>query len=98
MAENLKKNGSYIVGVRPGKDTQNYVSTILNRITVLGALSLVVVAAIPPLMTILIPNMPRSAALGGTGIIIVVGVALETVKDLKGRLTQRSYAGFVRGK
>lgn len=98
MSENLKKNGSYIVGVRPGKDTQNYVSTILNRITVLGALSLVVVAAIPPLMTILIPNMPKSAALGGTGIIIVVGVALETVKDLKGRLTQRSYAGFVRGK
>lgn len=98
MADNLKKNGSYIVGVRPGKDTQNYVSTILNRITVLGAISLVVVAAIPPVMGLLIPNMPASAALGGTGIIIVVGVALETVKDLQGRLTQRSYSGFVRGK
>lgn len=98
MAENLKKNGSYIVGVRPGRDTQNYVSTILNRITVLGALSLLTVAAIPPLMGILMPELPQAAALGGTGIIIVVGVALETVSDLKGKLTQRSYAGFVRGK
>ncbi len=98
MADNLKKNGSYIVGVRPGKDTEKYVSTILNQITVLGAISLVVIAAIPSLMTILIPGMPQKAALGGTGIIIVVGVALETVKDLKGRLTQRSYDGFVRGK
>ena len=98
MADNLKKNGSYIVGVRPGKDTEKYVSTILNQITLLGAISLVVIAAIPSLMTILIPGMPQKAALGGTGIIIVVGVALETVKDLKGRLTQRSYDGFVRGK
>lgn len=98
MSENLKKNGSYIIGVRPGKDTQNYVTTILNRITVLGAASLVVVAAIPPLVGILIPQIPQAAALGGTGIIIVVGVALETVKDLKGKLTQRSYSGFVRGK
>ncbi|NLC34007.1 MAG: preprotein translocase subunit SecY [Erysipelothrix sp.] len=98
MAENLKKNGSYIVGVRPGKDTETYVSTVLNRITVLGALSLLIVAAIPPVMGLLIPDMPPSAALGGTGIIIVVGVALETVKDLKGRLTQRKYSGFVSGK
>lgn len=98
MAENLKKNGSYIVGVRPGKDTENYVSTILNRITVLGAVSLLIIAAIPPVVGLLIPQMPAAAALGGTGIIIVVGVALETVKDLQGRLTQRSYSGFVRGK
>lgn len=98
MSENLKKNGSYIIGVRPGKDTQNYVTTILNRITVLGAMSLLVVAAIPPLVGILIPQIPQAAALGGTGIIIVVGVALETVKELKGKLTQRSYSGFVRGK
>ncbi|NLY62682.1 MAG: preprotein translocase subunit SecY [Erysipelothrix sp.] len=98
MTENLKKNGSYIVGVRPGKDTERYVSTILNRITVLGAISLLIVAAIPPVITLLIPDMPAAAALGGTGIIIVVGVALETVSDLKGRLTQRKYSGFVRGK
>ena len=98
MSENLKKNGSYIVGVRPGKDTQNYVTTILNRITVLGATSLVVIAAIPSLTGILIPQLPEAAALGGTGIIIVVGVALETVKELRGKLTQRSYSGFVRGK
>ncbi len=97
MSENLKKNGSYIVGVRPGKDTQNYVTTILNRITVLGAFSLALVASIPSLVNIFIPQLPQAAALGGTGIIIVVGVALETVKELKGKLTQRSYSGFVRG-
>ena len=61
-------------------------------------MSLLVVAAIPPLVGILIPQIPQAAALGGTGIIIVVGVALETVKELKGKLTQRSYSGFVRGK
>lgn len=98
MAENLNKNGSYIVGVRPGKDTQNYISTILNRITVLGALFITFIAALPPLMTILFPQIPASAALGGTGVIIVVGVALETMKDLEGKLTQRTYHGFVNKK
>ena len=63
-----------------------------------GALSLVVIPSISPLIGILIPQVPQAAALGGTGIIIVVGVALETVSELKGKLTQRSYSGFVRGK
>ena len=98
MAENLNKNGSYIVGVRPGKDTQRYISTILNRITVLGALFITFIAALPPLMTMLFPQLPASVALGGTGIIIVVGVALETMKDLEGKLTQRTYHGFVNKK
>ena len=98
MSENLNKNGSYIVGVRPGKDTQRYISTILNRITVLGALFITFIAALPPLMTILFPSLPPSVALGGTGVIIVVGVALETMKDLEGKLTQRTYHGFVNKK
>lgn len=96
MAENLNKNGSYIVGIRPGADTKNYIATILNRITVLGALGLAAIAALPPLLTILFPALPEVAALFGTGIIIVIGVALETTKDIEGKLTQRAYHGFVK--
>jgi len=98
MAENLNKNGSYVVGVRPGKDTQKYISTILNRITVLGAMFITFIAALPPLMTLIFPNLPETVALGGTGVIIVVGVALETMKELEGKLTQRTYHGFVNKK
>ncbi|CAM4164554.1 preprotein translocase subunit SecY [Erysipelothrix inopinata] len=95
LAEDFGKNGSYIPGVRPGKDTKNYISTILNRITVLGALFLTFIALLPHIMPIItFGNIPSSTALGGTGIIIVVGVALETVKELEGRLTQRSYTAY----
>ena len=93
ISDNLSKNGSYIPGVRPGNETKKYIAVILNRITVLGALSLAFIAALPFLLPMITP-LPRSVALGGTGIIIVVGVALETMKDLSGKLTQRSYRGF----
>ncbi len=93
IAENLSKNGSYIPGVRPGNDTKKHIAVILNRITVLGALSLAFIAALPFLLPMVTP-LPQSVSLGGTGIIIVVGVALETMKDLSGQLTQRSYRGF----
>lgn len=93
IADNLSKNGSYVPGVRPGNETKKYISVILNRITVLGALSLAFIAALPFLLPMITP-LPASVALGGTGIIIVVGVALETMKDLSGQLTQRSYRGF----
>ena len=93
IADNLSKNGSYVPGVRPGNDTKKFISVILNRITVLGALSLAFIAALPFLLPMITP-LPASVALGGTGIIIVVGVALETMKDLSGQLTQRSYRGF----
>lgn len=95
IAENFGKNNSYIPGVRPGKDTQKYITVILNRITLLGALFLVFIAVLPPLLPLITNNfIPQSTAPGGTGIIIVVGVALETVKELKGRLSQRSYTGL----
>lgn len=95
IAENFGKNNSYIPGVRPGKDTQKYITVILNRITLLGALFLVFIAVLPPLLPLITDNfIPQSTAPGGTGIIIVVGVALETVKELKGRLSQRSYTGL----
>jgi preprotein translocase subunit SecY len=94
ISDNLSKSGTYIPGIRPGNETKEYVGKVLNRITVLGALFLSFIAALPYVIP-MITNLPNSVSVGGTGIIIVVGVAMETVKDLQGRLTQKQYRGFV---
>jgi len=94
IAENLGKQGTYIPGIRPGTETKTYLSKVLNRITFLGAMFLMFVAVLPYLLP-MVTNLPKSVSVGGTGIIIVVGVALETMKDLEGQLTQRAYRGFV---
>lgn len=94
ISENLNKSGTYIPGVRPGKETTEYVSKVLNRITVLGAAALCFIAALPHLLS-MYTTLPQSVSVGGTGMIIVVGVALETMRQLKGSLTARSYRGFV---
>ena len=93
IAENLGKSGTYIPGIRPGNETKEYINKVLCRITVLGAIGLAFIAVLPhaiPLFT----DLPSSMGIGGTGIIIVVGVALETVKQLEGQLTQKSYKRF----
>lgn len=95
MAENLGKSGAYIPGIRPGSETRTYLHKVLNRITVLGALALVIVAVIPYLLP-MFTSLPQSTAIGGTGIIIVVGVAMETYAQLKGQLTQKQYHGFLK--
>jgi preprotein translocase subunit SecY len=95
IAENLGKQGTYIPGIRPGSETKTYLKKVLNRITVLGALFLTFVGILPYLLP-MITALPSSISVGGTGIIIVVGVALETMKDLEGQLTQRQYRGFVK--
>ena len=94
IADNLSKSGTYIPGIRPGAETKAYLSKVLNRITVLGAAFLLFIALLPYLMT-MFTNLTQSAALGGTGIIIVVGVATETFSALKGMLTQKQYRGFI---
>lgn len=94
IAEDLAKQNSYIPGVRPGSETKEYISKVLNRITVLGAILLTFIAVLP-YATSMISGLPSQASVGGTGIIIVVGVAMETVKTLKGQLTQKQYHGFV---
>ena len=94
MSENLSKNNGYIPGVRPGAETKAYVSKVLNRITCLGAVLLALIAILPYIISGL-TSLPRTAALGGTGIVIAVGVAMETMKELKGQLTQKQYRGFV---
>jgi len=94
MADDLGKNGQYIPGVRPGSETKDYVAKVLNRITVLGALLLTFMAILPYVVSAL-TGLSVSAAVGGTGIIIVVGVAMDTFKQLKGQLTTKQYKGFV---
>lgn len=96
IAENLGKSGTYIPGIRPGSETKDYVNKVLSRITVLGAIGLAFIAVLPhalPLIKAI--NLPANMGIGGTGIIIVVGVAMETVKQIQGRLTQKSYTGFM---
>jgi len=92
IAENLKKNGGYIQGVRPGPRTEAYISRILERTTFLGALYLASVAVIPSMAYIfLFSNMQTLNLIGGTSILIMVGVALDTVRELDARLTMLKY-------
>ena len=96
VANNLKKNGGYIPGFRPGKPTSEFIKKVLNKITLIGAIYLGIIAAVP----ILIRHFSTTAdlsgiSLGGTSIIIVVGVALETVRALEAQLLMRNYKGFL---
>ncbi|MBP3336869.1 MAG: preprotein translocase subunit SecY [Clostridia bacterium] len=93
MANNMKKNGGFIPGIRPGKSTSDYISKVLSRITLVGALFLAVIAIFPILMAF-IPNM-GNISIGGTSLLIVVGVALETVKQIESMMLMRHYKGFL---
>lgn len=95
VADNLSKSGAYIPGIRPGNETKTYLHKVLNRITVLGAIALVIVATLPYILP-MFTSLPSSISIGGTGIIIVVGVAMETIAQLKGQLTTKAYHGFLR--
>jgi preprotein translocase subunit SecY len=90
MSDNLNKNGGFIPGVKPGDDTTNYIGKVLGRITIVGALFLSILAALPVLFG-LISNLPSSVTIGGTSLLIVVGVALETYKQLESLLQSRTY-------
>ena len=90
FAKNLQENGGYIPGIRPGDDTRAYITKVLTRLTVLGATFLVVIAGLPIIFSSL-TSLPTSVSIGGTGLLIVVGVALETYKQLEGSILTRSY-------
>lgn len=90
LAENLNKNGGYIPGVRPGNETKNYVSTVLSRTTFLGALFLIIIAGLPIIFSN-VSSLPTSVTVGGTGLLIVVGVALETYNQIESSLSARQY-------
>ena len=93
VANNLKKNGGFIPGFRPGKPTADFITKVLNKITLFGALYLAVIA-LSPIITANIIGI-ESLAIGGTSVIIVVGVALETVKALEAQMLMRHYKGFL---
>lgn len=90
MAENLNKNGGYIPGIRPGEETVSYVSKVLKRITVVGGIFLAILAALPIIFG-KISSLSNIISISGTGLLIVVGVVLETYKQLESRLVSRSY-------
>ena len=97
MANNIRKNSGAIPGIRPGKPTSDYIQKILSRITLLGALLLSVVALFPLLFQLITSacGKPMNVSLGGTSIIILVGVAIETVKQLESQMMMRHYKGFL---
>ncbi len=92
MAENLQKNGGYIPGIRPGNDTVEYVKSVINNLTFVGAMFLAFIAGLPIIFAN-ITNLPPSVSIGGTGLLIVVGVALETYRKIDSELTSRTFEG-----
>ncbi len=96
IANNLKKNGGFIPGFRPGKPTSEYIQKSLNKITLFGAIYLGIVAVTPILISVFSESARNSGiSLGGTSIIIVVGVALETVRAIEAQMIMRNYKGFL---
>ncbi|TYL51446.1 preprotein translocase subunit SecY [Nocardioides sp. BGMRC 2183] len=95
VADNMKKYGGFIPGIRAGKPTQDYLSYVLSRITLPGALYLAVISLIPLIAFVMI-DANANFPFGGTSILIMVGVALDTVKQIESQLQQRNYEGFLR--
>ncbi len=91
LADNLQKNGGFIPGVRPGDETVKYVTKVLKRITLAGAVFLAAIAALPILFG-MFSGLPTSVTIGGTGLLIVVGVALETYKQIESQVSTRTYS------
>ena len=94
ISNNLKKNGGFIPGFRPGKPTADFIKKVINKIVVFGAVYLGIVALLPIIAGNLLPSV-QSLAIGGTSVIIVVSVALETVKALEAQMLMRHYKGFL---
>ena len=95
VSDNMKKYGGFIPGIRAGKPTQDYLSYVLSRITLPGALYLALISLVPLIAFVLI-NADQNFPFGGTSILIMVGVALDTVKQIESQLQQRNYEGFLR--
>jgi preprotein translocase subunit SecY len=94
MADNMKKNGGYIPGIRPGKATEKYLTKVMSRLTMSGALFLAFISILPVFFGKL-SGLPDSVQIGGTSILIVIGVALDTMKQIESQLIKRHYKGFI---
>lgn len=95
IADNLKKQNAYIPGVKPGEATAQYISKVLFKITLLGATYLAVLASLPMIVGFIFKNLPSSVQIGGTSLMIVVGVAIETYKQIKTTSQEKEYKGFM---
>jgi preprotein translocase subunit SecY len=95
IAENLKKQGGYVPGIRPGKATEKYFSNVLVRLTFVGSIFLVVIAC-TPMFLVAVANLFFSVTVGGTSMLIVVGVVFDTLKQLEGQVVERNYKGFIK--
>lgn len=93
VSNNMKRNGGFIPGIRPGKPTSDYIAKVLSKVTLMGAIFLAIIA-IFPLLLAFIPSM-SGISIGGTSLLIVVGVSLETVKQLESQMLMRHYKGFL---
>lgn len=94
VAENLQKQGGYIPSVRPGKDTELYITTLITRLSGVGAFYLTFIAVMPILIGFIV-DVPMQISLSGTSLLIIVGVAIETAKQIEGRMAKRRYQGFL---
>ncbi len=95
VANNLKKNGGFIPGYRPGKPTSDYITKVLNRITLIGALFLGIIAVAPLIVNMATGSQLGSIAFGGSSLLILVGVVLETERELEAQMSMRHYKGFL---
>ncbi|MEW9033155.1 MAG: preprotein translocase subunit SecY [Planifilum fimeticola] len=95
LADQMKKNGGFVPGIRPGRNTTVYLTKVINRITLTGALFLAAVSILPVFFTGL-ADLPQTVQIGGTSLLIVVGVALETMKNIESQLIKRHYKGFIK--
>ena len=93
MSNNIKRNGGFVQGIRPGKPTSDYIAKVLSKVTLIGALAIAVIAVFPIALNGAIPSMQIS--LGGTSVLIAVSVALETTKQLESQMLMRHYKGFL---
>lgn len=93
MADNLKKQGSYVPGIRPGEQTKKYITKVLYRLTFVGSIFLAAIAILPIIATKFM-GLPQSIQIGGTSLLIVIGVAIETMKTLEAQVSQKEYKGF----
>ena len=94
VANNLKKNGGFIAGIRPGKPTTDYITKILGRVTFIGAIFLGVIATVPLILGVVNPRL-SGLAFGGSSLLILVSVVIETAKEIEAQMTMRHYKGFL---
>ena len=95
VADNMKANGGFIPGLRPGKATEEYLQKVMSRLTIVGAIFLAIIATMPTLLSVMAPGL-RGIQFGGTSLLIAVGVALDTVRQLENQMLMRNYQGFLK--